>query len=268
MQVDWPRFVDEARRVHDRYLVEVVEAFGLCPWARDARIKGRIHVHVTPVTTADPQLLLREVDVCMHASGIEIGMLLCPLLALSPKQLRHLTAEVRALEEQRRPRGETQIAFADFHPIAVPDLTTAERLVPFLRRSPDPMLQIVRTDVLARVRRSQESSGTSYVDPARLGSLALDQLHVPAPSLAERVAQANMNAVQHAGVAALEAVLRDIHADRNRSYAELGVSAPTHAHIGDIANETAFASDGNRDEKPESKAGYSCASDKSYIDPS
>lgn len=241
MQVDWPRFEHEARRVHDRYLVEVVEAFGLCPWAREARTTGRVNVHVTFVTVSDPLLLLAEVDACMRDSATEVGMLICPMLPVSARTFRHLAAAVRAAEEARRPRGEQQIAIADFHPIAAADLTTPERLVPFLRRSPDPMLQIVRAEVLARVRRT-EDHGTSYVDPAQLAALALDQLKPPAPSLAARVAQSNMRAVRSCGVDTLEAVLSDIHADRNRAYATLGADAPTHAHISNTSPETGHES--------------------------
>jgi len=197
-------------------------------------------------------------------------MLICPLLShTSAKTFRHLSAAVRAADEARRPRGEQQIAIADFHPIAAVDLTTPERLVPYLRRAPDPMLQIVRTDVLARVRRSQ-AHGTAYVDPAQLASLVLDQLSPQTPALAERVAQANLHAVQSCGVDKLEAVLSDIHADRTRAYAALGVPAPTpahNAHMGDAAQETAFVSASNSDEKPESKAGYCRAGNLPYIDP-
>jgi hypothetical protein len=268
MQVDWPRFEHEARRVHERYLVEVVEAFGLCPWAKDARLKGHIHVFVTSVTTPDPLALLAAVDRCMQDEKTEIGMLLCPLLPISRRRFRHLAAAVRAADEQRRPRGEEHIAIADFHPMAAADLTTPQRLVPCLRRAPDPMFQIVRADVLARVRHAQVQ-GTAYFDPTQLASLALDKLPAPEPTLAERVAHANLRSVQQRGVARLEAVLSDIYADRTRAYAALGVAAPTHAHISDAAEvttETAFACAGNRDEKPESKAGYSSTADGSYTD--
>jgi hypothetical protein len=273
MKVDWPRFISEAKRVHLRYVVEVVEAFGLCPWAKDTRLKGRINMHVTLVTAADPNVLLAEVEACMRAPETEIGMLICPLLPVTAKQFRHVTADIRGLEERARARGEAQIALADFHPIAAFDVTTPERLVPYLRRAPDPMLQIVRTDVLQRVRRSQDH-GTSYVDPSMLG--ALDQLSAPAPSLAQRVAQANARTLQQLGQDKLEAILRDIHEDRNHSYEKLGVALTpasaeeghTRAYISDTARETTTDSASNRDEKPESKAGYSGASDWSHMYPS
>ena len=263
MTIDWPRFAHEARRVHERYMVEVVEAFGLCPWARDARIHGRVHLHVTFLTTPDPMQLAAEVDACMQSDATEIGMLLCPLLALTPRQWRHVSADVRAAQQQLNMN--LRVAIADFHPNAAADLTTADRLVPFLRRSPDLMLQIVRTDVLTRVRRSQEQ-GTSFVDASLLSALSLDQLAIPAPSLTERVAQSNLRTIQRAGVTQLEAILEDIQTDRKRAYAAFESASPTQAHTGDSSDETEFPRGSNRDEKPESEAGYSSGRDESHTD--
>jgi hypothetical protein len=164
-----------------------------------------------------------------------------------------------------------RVAIADFHPSAAADLSTPDRLVPFLRRSPDLMLQIVRTDVLTRARRSQEQ-GTSFVDPSLLVALQLDQLAIPAPSLTERVAQNNLRTMQRAGVSQLAAIFEDIQADRNRAYAAVGVVSPSHAHTGDSRGldvaEIESARAGNRDEKPESEAGYSSSRDESHRDSS
>jgi hypothetical protein len=240
-------------------MVEVVEAFGLCPWARDARTNGRVNLHVTFLTTPDPIALAAEVDVCMQSDATEIGMLLCPLLALTSLQWRHLSADVRVTEQQQNVNQ--RVAIADFHPNAAADLTTPDRLVPFLRRSPDLMLQIVRTDVLTRVRRSQEQ-GTSFVDPSLIAALRLDQLVLasPAPSLTERVAQNNLRTIQRVGVSQLAAILEDIQADRNRAYAAFGVASPTHAHTGDSRSLDVA-------EKPASKAGYAEYS-SAWADPS
>ena len=38
-------------RIHDRFLVEVVEQLGLCPFARHSREQGRVH---RPLVYADP----------------------------------------------------------------------------------------------------------------------------------------------------------------------------------------------------------------------
>ena len=36
----------EVRRILDRYVVEVVESFHLCPWAKSARLGGEVAVEV------------------------------------------------------------------------------------------------------------------------------------------------------------------------------------------------------------------------------
>lgn len=263
MQPDWQRFEQEARRVHERYMVEVVEAFGLCPWAKDARLKGKVKLHVTFLARPDPEALLSQVDVCMRDEAAEIGMLICPMLPASRRSFRRLMAEVRAAEQARRAGDKQRIALADFHPNAAADLTTPEKLVPFIRRAPDPMLQIVRMDVLARVRRAQDH-GTSYVDPDKLALLALEQLPAPEPPLTARIAQSNLQLVERVGVERVQAIIESIHADRDRAYAACGALAPTRAHIGDISEETVSDSAGNGDEKPGPKARPSCPGDESH----
>lgn len=231
MEPDWQRLTREVERVHTRYQREVVEAFGLCPWAKAARSGGQVNLRVSFITQADPREALRALDACMANPAIEIGMLLCPLLDLDSLAFEHFVAEVRALDAARSPRGSQRVALAHFHPRATPDLTTPEKLVPFLRRSPDPMIQAVRTEVLERVRGG-EDQGTRFIDPAMLDLSALTAAG-PSLPLAARVAQHNARQIQRIGIEQLEAVISDILEDRDRSYGAVGVNAPTLAHIGD-----------------------------------
>ena len=242
---DLQRLEQEVRRIHTRYQVEVVEALGLCPWAKEARKGGKVHMHVTFMTVADPQLGLALMDDCMQDPQTEIGMLICPLWPATRKQHAHFVAAMRAADEARTPRGELRYALADFHPHAPADLTDPEKLVPFLRRAPDPMVQIVRTDVLARVRGA-ESHGTSYVDPEQIASLTLGELSKTPACVAARVAQQNLRTAQRVGIESIARVFDSIAADRATSYAACGVEAPTHPHILDTSS---FASR-NTIEKP------------------
>jgi len=246
MQRDLQRLEREVRRIHTRYQVEVVEAFGLCPWAKEARKSGKVHMHVTFLTEADPAAALALIDECMRDAQVEVGMLIWPLLPATPRQLAHSLAAVRAADEARTPRGELKFALADFHPNAPADLTDAEKLVPFLRRAPDPMFQIVRTDVLARVR-GPEPHGTSYVDPERIASLSLGELSKTTESVAARVAQHNLRTAQRVGIETIARTFDSIAEDRAASYAACGFEPPTHAHIPDTRS---FAV-GNNSENPE-----------------
>lgn len=248
MEPDWQRLTREVERVHTRYQREVVEAFGLCPWAKAARSGGHVSMRVSFMTRADPLEALRTIDESMADPAIEIGMLLCPLLDLDSLAFEHFVAEVRALDAERTASGRQRVALAHFHPKGTADLTTPERLVPFLRRSPDPMIQAVRTEVLERVRGG-EDQGTRFIDPAMLDLSALTAAG-PSLPLAARVAQHNARQVQRIGIEQLEAVISDILADRDRSYGVTGVNAPTLAHIGDVTKES---SQSNKLEKAETR---------------
>jgi len=231
MEADSQLRTREVERIHTRYQLEVVEAFGLCPWAKEARTSGRVQMVVTFTRSADAaavQATLPLIDDAMRAEATEVGMLIFPQLALGRLAFAHFVAEVRAAEESRRPRGQQPFALADFHPAAQPDTRTPQTLVPFLRRAPDPMIQIVRTGVLAHVRGPHDH-GTKYLDAAQLAELASGTLPAPTTAVSTRVAEHNYRTVQRVGEAQLHSVFLTITADRNQSYAALGMDVPDRA---------------------------------------
>jgi hypothetical protein len=235
MQLDRQRLTREVERVHTRYQTEVVEAFSFCPWAKEARMNGHVAKVVSFQRTPDAVEALQQIDAALAVPATEVAMLIFPLLALSRLEFAHFVADIRAADETRSTRGDQHFALADFHPQAAADCRTAEVLVPFLRRAPDPMIQVVRTQVLAHVRGSEQ--GTSYIDPSQLALYALggiDALPATPPSVGARVAEHNHRTVQRIGADHIEAVLRAISADRTRSYTACGISATTLAYMEDM----------------------------------
>src|SRR5205823_9464189 len=92
-----------------------------------------------------------------------------------------------------------------FHPELKADFATENRAVQFLRRAPDPTLQLVRIATLERVR-GERTGGTVYVpDPA------VKDLHLP-PSLSEEIARANLATILEHGPATLERLLQSFTA--------------------------------------------------------
>jgi hypothetical protein len=231
MLIDWQRLEREVLRVHTRYQVDVVEALNLCPWAQKARCGGRLNLQVSFVEEPEACAVLALLDALLADPHFEIGMLVLPALRLDRLPFAHFLAEVRALDDSRAMPSDQRFAIADFHPNAETDASTPERLVSLLRRTPDPMLQCVRSSVLARVRQA-DNHGTSYVDVSQLdfSSLATQPSTPVAQSLAERIAHNNARSVAAFGVSELEALLSDIQRDRNVSYGSLGFAAPTWAH--------------------------------------
>ncbi len=219
MSIDYEAFAAEARRIYFRYAVEVVEALSLCPWARDARDAGRVDCRVIFGARPVVEALLEQV-LDAEARDVDVTLLVMPECELGRVELRHATSALLARYEAVRGRALTALAIADFHPDAEPDLGSPERLVPFIRTSPDPTLQLIRHAALERARRGA-SEGTRA---ATLEMMLSAPLHVqPAPA---RVAAANLRTIERVGLVEVRARLAAIAADRGSSYARFVESEP------------------------------------------
>jgi hypothetical protein len=225
--LDWQALEREALRLHARYTIEVVEALGLCPWAADARRAGRMHTHVSRSESAELALAasLESLLAFDQNSDIDVAFILYPLLDLDRLAFAHFVADLRATDAARYAVGQSVFALAEFHPNAAVDLASAERLVPFLRRTPDLTLQIVRRSALHAVRMS-EDQGTSFIDLSQFPLEKLASTPAAPPPLAARVANNNLRTVTRMGTSALSECLESILADRHASYFELGLPLP------------------------------------------
>ncbi len=199
----------EARRILDRYLVEVVEKYDLCPWARGARLAGEIAIELVWGAPS----LEEWVSAAKHALAqpkARVAMVVAPELVIEPFELHDVRN--RVIE------AIATAGIAEFHPDAALDLATPARLVPFLRRSPDPLLQLVPLALLESVRTSSIA-----VDRAQQAQI-LGGFMAPRDDVAARIAASNhvtVTAQRTEIVAALDAIAED----RRTSYARVGISA-------------------------------------------
>ena len=193
----------EALRLNDRYLNEVVLGFGLCPWAERAIADGEVRRGVVLAEAPALDAALGFIDELVSAGpAAAVGMLIFPRAALASAAFDRFTEEVRRADRERcRAQGRQDFVMAAFHPEGADSFTTPYQLVSFLRRTPDPMIQLVRAPLL-------------------------DRLRAPRPSLSEDVAEQNFATVNARGAAALDAILRDIRRDRDQSYAALASPDP------------------------------------------
>jgi hypothetical protein len=210
----------ETLRLNRRYLREVIERFALCPWAERSRREGQVEECVfQQETPGDFAPSLERLSELAGRQQIEVALFIYPCLALGRLEFEHFARELRTLDHDRHEVGQVPFALAVFHPDAAPHLEDAERLIPFLRRSPYPTLQVVRTSALDRVR-GPEPEGTAFLDLELLG---LPSMSSPAPlSLRERIARHNLATVEREGVGTLEAVIQAILRDRDETAARLG----------------------------------------------
>ena len=213
------RWVAEAERLYRRYQLEIVEGVGLCPWAARARTDDVFRARVLLGADAPVEATLEAIDALAKDPGAEVAVLIYPRLALGRAAFERFVARVRDADVPRYPIGRVPFVFAAFHPDAEPDASGAERLIPFLRRTPDPTIQLLRSDVLDRVR-SGTPQGTQFVDQVTFDFNAPLQGHVPLP-LRERIARANLATVDGMGITEMTRRLDAIAQDRERTYREL-----------------------------------------------
>jgi hypothetical protein len=192
--------IAETLRVNARYVEEVVIGWGLCPWAaqawRDGAVARRVLVEPAPVADG----VLAFIDEIAPDPAIAIGFAIFPRLTTGEAPFWSFAERVRRADRDRRPPGAaTPFLLAAFHPRSgesAAAATDAGALVSFIRRTPDPMLQLVRA---------------TLVD-----ALARDGRDVSA-----EIGRANFATVSGRTPAALDAAVRDIRRDRDETYARL-----------------------------------------------
>jgi hypothetical protein len=213
----------EARRLSERYVSEVVERFDLCPWAarslREGRVKTLILLQDSPTEFEASLSGMAELADDLH---VEVAFLVFPRLALGRLDFEHFARQLRKLDADRHEVGAIPFAMAAFHPDAAPDTTDPERLIPFLRRTPDPTLQLIRYTALEGVR-GQFSQGTEYFDVELFGPLGRKERRPQ--TLREHVAKTNWETIEQVGLEEVRKVLDDLRRDRDESYRALAERA-------------------------------------------
>lgn len=218
------RLTREAVRIYERYAIEVVERFELCPWAAKARREGAVHPQV--LLQDAPQDLdpsLHAIDTLARSPSVSIALFIYPRLNLSRLDFEHFLRRLRATDTERHAPGQVPFAMAAFHPEAQADLGDADRLVPFIRKTPDPTLQLVRGELLDE-SKLHATNGTAFVDSWMMTPQGLER--EIGPSVRDRIGMKNLETVRQLGAATLQAVFSDIARDRAESYASLLTPLP------------------------------------------
>jgi hypothetical protein len=210
----------ETLRINRRYMVEVVERFVLCPWALRSREDGHVAECVFQQETPDDFApSLARIAELGERPELEVALFIYPGIKLGRLDFEHFARRLRALDQDRHGAAGVPFAMAVFHPDAEPQLDDPERLIPFLRRSPYPTLQLVRVSSLARVRGG-EVEGTAFLD---LEVHGFPPAAPPAPlPLRERIARTNLRTVEEHGLETVAGAIEAILRDRDATDARLG----------------------------------------------
>ena len=181
----------------DRYLRDFVEALELCPFAKRCREAGRLVRRVVLGDALQGALAALATVSELREEQCEVALLLFPGFTAGLDAFREMCAEVRT-----RARLFHCVAF---HPDLPMDLSDPNRAVAFVRRAPDPTLQLVRIATLERVR-GERTGGSRYIGATRLAEGTPD-----APiSLSEQIARANLHSLQQHDPAELARLLASL----------------------------------------------------------
>lgn len=218
-----PRIAAALER-NDRYVREFIEALTLCPYAKRTRETGMLRRVVlleaggapqTPGFEAAVAALDAEIEgfEALPPGSVEVGLVIFP--ALDPaiahgiegaRAFEQLVAAARVKMQARRPGGGTPFYCVPFHPDFAEDLRDEHRAVRFIRRSPDPTVQLVRASVLRAVRGG---GAPEYVDTSGLSPSELMALTAPL-SVSDRIGRANLRTLGAEGPERLRELLADI----------------------------------------------------------
>jgi hypothetical protein len=181
--------VGEALRLNARYVEEAVIGWDLCPWAARAWQDGQVVQRVFADAAHDAAPVAAFIDDLVAKPDAAIGLAIFPRVACT------IGAWEKFTEQVRRARTGAPFLIAAFHPDyqAAEGALDAARLVPLIRRTPDPTLQLVRAPLIERLG-NDVSAG---------------------------VGRANLATVTTRGLGALDALLADIRRDRDAAYSRL-----------------------------------------------
>lgn len=198
---------------NDRYLVDFVEKFDLCPYARTCRVTDALERRVVLQATLSqgvPASVLEELS--SDAFGhIEVALLIFPAVEASWVEFERFAARLRD-EHARRPAG-AKFFVVPFHPDLPPDTDDPGRLVSLLRRSPDPTIQLVRASLLEHVRGGVDPEDTVYLDPAQCDFATSGLAATPPKSVSRLIGEANFATAQRVGAETLIALLSEIRSN-------------------------------------------------------
>lgn len=144
--------VKEALARNDRYLREFIEGLHICPYARGCREEGRLHRQVLLDRATDAPRVAALISELDAKEEIEVGLLIFPLLQIEARAFERFISELRTRYAAGRttPVGYFIVAF---HPELPLQMKNPDVAVRFMRRSPDPTIQLVRPSAIERARQ-------------------------------------------------------------------------------------------------------------------
>lgn len=188
---------DEVLARYDRYVREFLEVLNVCPFARKAREGGTLRRAVLRGETPDVAACVAALqDVTSGPpEALEVAVLILPDVPWDASVFSRFVSQVRPVftRDSNPPGGFYLVAM---HPEHVKDLSTPDRAVAFMRRTPHPSIQVARASVIHAARgnnRNAQGETTSDV-VARVG---LENVQAMGEAQVEALLRAIANGLPH-----------------------------------------------------------------------
>ncbi len=208
----------EALRVNSRYLYEFIEEYAFCPFAKSGREAGQTSRYVYYADSTDLAPLLALMQQVADDPQQVVAQVIFPLLEVQADRWLQFCQELTALGHAQR-GGAPVLAFAALHPQLRYGTENPFAMVPLFRRAPDPTLQWARLEGLAQLYEGRDTQ-TRVVDSAEVFDFVRNAPR-PRPALYHRVTETNAKMAQMLQIPLIEAQLRDMTEDAQRSYARI-----------------------------------------------
>ena len=184
----------EARALHRRYLIDLIERFSICPWAKAARTENRMRTHVIVEREASDDDLRSVVQGWAADDSIDVAFVIAPRFDGDYEAFTTWSEALGAL-------GGDAFLSAPFHPSPPEPAGT----IRFLRRTPHPTVQLDRR---ARLEEIRAQDPPHYTDIFELDLRDLERGKPPARTVAASVLTHNERLLSTESAPHLQASIR------------------------------------------------------------
>lgn len=202
-----------AFRANDRYLIEFIEEYGFCPYARKGRRLGQVFRYFHYASTPDSRPL---VDL-MHQVAADpkqlVVQVILPLVEVDGAAWTRFCADLVEHGNHALARDD-RMATAALHPHLTYRDDNPFSLLTLFRRAPDPTIQWVRMDAV-RALYAGRDGGTRAVAIEDVDALLA---RPPMTPLYDRIAQTNAVMARRLRVSWIDDLLASGSADAQREY--------------------------------------------------
>jgi len=203
----------EALRVNERYLVEFIEEYGFCPYAKMGRRLGQVRRYIHFPAEDSVQALV-DLSHTIAADPTQVVVqIVFPLAEVEPDVWTQFVADLNEHANYPRDRDD-RFGTAALHPNLKYGDQNPFSMLTLFRRAPDPTIQWVRQDAVRALYEGRDG-GTKAVDIADIDELLARPPMMP---LYDRIAITNADMARRLRLENVENMLANYNKDARDSY--------------------------------------------------